>query len=221
MCGRFSLTQLIEAIADSFHVTSVPELSPRYNISPTQQVATVWQNYQDSDRELKLLYWGLIPSWAKEPKIGAKLINARAETVEEKPSFRSAFKKRRCLILADGFYEWQQQNGKKQPYYFRVEDGKPFAFAGLWEHWESPEGEEINSCTIITTEANDILRPIHDRMPVILDPKDYDQWLDTKQKPESLKALLQPYRADVMSVYPVSAKVNNPKNDSPECIEAI
>ena len=221
MCGRFSFTQLAQAIADSFNLTSVPELSPRYNISPTQPVVTILHNSQDSDREFKLLHWGLIPSWAKDPKMGAKLINARAETVEEKPAFRSAFKKRRCLILADGFYEWQQQNGKKQPYYFRVEDGKMFAFAGLWEHWQSPEGDMIDSCTIITTQANDILSPIHDRMPVILDQKKYDQWLDTKQKPESLKSLLQPYRSELMTAYPVSAKVNNPKNDSPECIEAI
>lgn len=218
MCGRFSFSQSSEALAEAFHL-SVPSLSPRYNIAPTQPAPTILQS--TDGRELKLLHWGLIPSWAKDTKMGAKLINARAETVDEKPAFRSAFKKRRCLVLADGFYEWQQQNGKKQPYYFRVEDGKPFAFAGLWEHWESPDGEEIDSCTIITTEANDILRPIHDRMPVILAPKDYEQWLDIGQKPESVKSLLQPYRSEAMNVYPVSAKVNNPKHDSPECIEAI
>jgi putative SOS response-associated peptidase YedK len=220
MCGRFSFTQSESAIAEIFQVSQVPTISPRYNIAPTQSVPTVLQNSEDK-REVKLLHWGLIPSWAKDPKMGTKMINARAETVEEKPAFRAAFKKRRCLVLADGFYEWQQQNGKKQPYYFRVEDGEIFAFAGLWEHWESPEGEAIDSCTIITTEANDVLRPFHERMPVILDPKNYDRWLDLNQKPDSLKSLLQPYNSQEMTVYPVSAKVNNPKNDSRECIEAI
>ena len=218
MCGRFSFSQSSEALAEAFHLT-VPSLSPRYNIAPTQPAPTILQSADG--REFKLLYWGLIPSWAKDTKMGAKLINARAETVDEKPAFRSAFKKRRCLVLADGFYEWQQQNGKKQPYYFRVEDGKPFAFAGLWEHWESPDGEEIDSCTIITTQANEILQPIHDRMPVILNPKDYDHWLDPMQKPEQLQQLLQPYSSTEMTCYPVSTKVNKPTNDTPELINSL
>ena len=208
-----------ETVADVFHLADVPPLSPRYNIAPTQPIPVVLETIEDKTRQFKLLHWGLIPSWAKDAKMGAKLINARAETVTEKPAFRSAFKKRRCLVLADGFYEWQQQNGKKQPFYFRLQDGQPFAFAGLWEHWEGAEGEAIESCTILTTEANDLLQPIHDRMPVILDAKDYDRWLDpTVQKPDDLKSLLKPYRSQEMTLYPVSAKVNNPKYESPNCI---
>ena len=222
MCGRFTFAQSDETIAELFHLAEVPPLSPRYNIAPTQSVPVVMETAEDKTRQFKLLHWGLIPSWAKDSKMGAKLINARAETVDEKPAFRAAFKKRRCLVLADGFYEWQQQNGKKQPFYFRLQDGQPFAFAGLWEHWEGAEGEAIESCTILTTEANDLLQPIHDRMPVILDAKDYEKWLDpTVQKPDALKSLLKPYRSEAMTLYPVSAKVNNAKYESPNCIEEI
>jgi putative SOS response-associated peptidase YedK len=222
MCGRYSFTQVAEAIADKFQVKEVPPLSPRYNIAPTQQIATVSVNSESSERQFKMLRWGLIPSWAKDAKMGAKLINARAETVAEKPAFRSAFKKRRCLILADGFYEWKTQDGEKQPFYFRWENGEPFAFAGLWEHWEKGEGEPIESCTILTTEANELMRPIHDRMPVILEPKNYEQWLDPEAKKiELLQSFLQPYPSEEMTAYPVSTKVNNPKNDRPECIQPI
>lgn len=222
MCGRYSFTQVTEAIADKFQVKEVPEISPRYNIAPTQQIATVLVDSESSERQLKMLRWGLIPSWAKDAKMGAKLINARAETVAEKPAFRAAFKKRRCLILADGFYEWQTQNGEKQPFYFRLENGEPFAFAGLWEHWEKGEGEPIESCTILTTEANELMHPIHDRMPVILEAKNYEQWLDPEaKKVELLQSLLQPYPTEEMTAYPVSTKVNNPKNDRPECIQPI
>ncbi|MFB2897163.1 SOS response-associated peptidase [Aerosakkonemataceae cyanobacterium BLCC-F50] len=222
MCGRYSFTQLAEAIADKFQVKEVPEISPRYNIAPTQQIATVLVDSESSERQFKMLRWGLIPSWAKDAKMGAKLINARAETVAEKPAFRAAFKKRRCLILADGFYEWQTQNGEKQPFYFRLENGEPFAFAGLWEHWEKGEGEPIETCTILTTEANELMRPIHDRMPVILADKNYDQWLEPEAKKiELLQSFLQPYPTEEMTAYPVSTKVNNPKNDRAECIQPI
>lgn len=222
MCGRYSFTQLAEAITDKFQVKEVPPLSPRYNIAPTQQIATISVNSESSEREFKMLRWGLIPSWAKDAKMGAKLINARAETVAEKPAFRAAFKKRRCLILADGFYEWHTQNGEKQPFYFRLENGEPFAFAGLWEHWEKGEGEPIETCTIITTEANELMRPIHERMPVILDSKNYEQWLDPETKKiELLQSFLQPYPSKEMSAYPVSTKVNSPKSDRPECILPI
>lgn len=218
MCGRYSFTQLAETIADKFQVKEVPPLSPRYNIAPTQQVATIFLDSDSSERQFKMLRWGLIPSWAKDAKMGAKLINARAETVAEKPAFRAAFKKRRCLILADGFYEWHTENGEKQPFYFRLENGEPFAFAGLWEHWEKGEGEPIESCTIITTEANELMRSIHERMPVIIDPKDYEQWLN----PEIRKTeLLQPYSSEKMIYYPVSTEVNSPKNDRSECIQPI
>jgi len=216
------LSQPAEAIAEAFQLSEVPTLEPRYNIAPTQLVPTVLRLPKQSDRGLHLLRWGLIPSWAKDSAIGARLINARAETAAEKPSFRSAFRQRRCLIVADGFYEWQRQERKKQPFYFRLQDGQPFAFAGLWEHWEAPDGEAIESCTILTTEANEVLLPIHDRMPVILDPKDYDLWVDPAvQKPELLQGLLRPYQSKAMTSYAVSARVNNPANNSPDFINSL
>jgi putative SOS response-associated peptidase YedK len=223
MCGRFSQSQPSAAIAQAFQI-AVPPLTPRYNIAPTQSVATVLRTPEQKDRQFRILHWGLIPSWAKDAKIGAKLINARAETVAEKPAFRSAFRHRRCLVLADGFYEWQQQENKKQkqPYYFRLQDGRPFAFAGLWERWKDANGDEMESCTFLTTEANELMRPIHSRMPVILDPKGYDLWLDPEVKqPELLKPLLRPYPTQEMEAYPVSKAVNKPSNDSSECIESI
>ena len=220
MCGRFILSQPAEAIASTFQLPIIPELAPRYNIAPTQPVATILS--AGDRRQFQMLRWGLIPSWAKDPAIGNKLINARAETVAEKPSFRSAFRHRRCLVIADGFYEWRRQDGKKQPFYFRLHDGQPFAFAGLWEHWQDSMGEVIDSCTIITTEANEILQPIHDRMPVILNPKDYDLWLDpTLDKIEQLQQLLQSYSSTEMTSYPVSTKVNKPTNDTPELINSL
>ena len=219
------MSQPAEAIAEAFQLSEVPTLEPRYNIAPTQLVPTVLRKPAQSDRRFHLLRWGLIPSWAKDPAIGARLINARAETAGEKPSFRSAFRQRRCLVVADGFYEWQRQERKKQPFYFCFQDGRPFAFAGLWERWEAPDdddGEAIESCTILTTEAAELLQPIHDRMPVILDPKDYDLWLDPAvQKPEPLQQLLCPYRSEAMIAYPVSTQVNKPTNNSPECITEL
>ncbi|MBW4577695.1 MAG: SOS response-associated peptidase [Aphanothece sp. CMT-3BRIN-NPC111] len=221
MCGRFSQSQSAEIIAKAFEVDNVPSLSPRYNIAPTQPVGTILQTGEQRKRQFQMLHWGLIPSWAKDKKMGARMINARAETVAEKPAFRAAFKQRRCLVVADGFYEWKQQDGKKQPFYCRVNDGQPFGFAGLWEHWEGEDGEAIESCTILTTEPNEIMRPIHNRMPVILDPKDYDLWLDSKVKSELLQPLLRPYSAEEMAVYPVSTKVNKPVNDSSELINSL
>ena len=222
MCGRFTLNKSGEAIASAFQLNEVPQLLPRYNIAPTQLVPTVLHTAENSNRQFHQLRWGLIPSWAKDPQMGTRLINARAETVTEKPSFRSAFRQRRCLVIADGFYEWQRQERKKQPFYFQLQNGQPFAFAGLWERWRSPDGEEIQSCTILTTEANEILRPIHDRMPVILDSKDYDLWLDPEvQNTEPLQQLLRPYPSEAMTSYAVSTKVNNPANNTPECINSL
>ncbi|MEH2192621.1 MAG: SOS response-associated peptidase [Nostoc sp.] len=231
MCGRFTLNQSAEALAQVFHVEPVLDLAANFNIAPTQMVATVLQNPESENREFKQLHWGLIPSWAKDGGMGAKLINARAETVAEKPAFRSAFKHRRCLVLADGFYEWQRQQGKKQPFYFRLQDGQPFGFAGLWEKWQpvraasptgeagTPANEEIISCTILTTAANELLQPIHERMPVILEPKDYDLWLDSQvQTPQTLQQLLRPYPAPAMTSYPVSTLVNNSRHNSQQCI---
>lgn len=221
MCGRFTLSQPAEAIATAFQLETVPELEPRYNIAPTQSVATILQT-AESKRELRLLRWGLIPSWAKDPAMGSRLINARSETVSEKPSFRNALRRRRCLIVADGFYEWQRQEHKKQPYYFRLQNKQPFGFAGLWEHWKSPDGEEIDSCTIITTAANELMHSIHDRMPVILEPQDYDLWLDPSvQQPEALQPLLDPYASEAMTSYPVSTLVNKPTNNSAELINSL
>ena len=217
MCGRFTLSQSAEAIASVFQLNQAPTLEPRYNIAPTQPVATVLQT-SAHERQFQLLRWGLIPAWAKDATMGSRLINARAETVAEKPSFRSAFRHRRCLVIADGFYEWRRQDGKKQPFYFRMQNQQPFAFAGLWEHWQDPKGEAINSCTILTTEANELLQQIHERMPVILNPKDYDMWLDPTMQIEQLQQLLQPYSSAVMTSYPVSTKVNKPTNDTPELI---
>ncbi len=220
MCGRFTLSQPINAIASAFNIAQIPPLEPRYNIAPTQLIPSIL-SAPGGEKQLQMLRWGLIPSWAKDAKIGAKLINARAETVSEKPSFKAAFKRRRCLIIADGFYEWQRQEKKKQPYYFRLQNAQLFAFAGLWEQWKSPDEDIINSCTILTTEANDLLRPIHDRMPVILESKNYGLWLDSETQQPQLQQLLRPYQADLMTSRTVSTKVNNPKNNTPECINSL
>lgn len=224
MCGRFTQTQPAQAIASAFQLTEVPPLTPRYNIAPTQSVATVIQTQPQQQRQFKMLQWGLIPSWAKDPKMGAKLINARAETVSEKPAFRSAFRKRRCLVVADGFYEWQQQESKqpKQPFYCRLKEGRPFAFAGLWDCWQGGNGETIESCTILTTEPNELMRPIHNRMPVILDSGDFDLWLAPDVNTlEVLQPLLHPYPTEEMIAYPVTTTVNKASHDSELCIKSL
>lgn len=222
MCGRFTLSQPTAELADQFQLDEMTELESSYNIAPTHPVATVQIEPETQKRQLNLLHWGLIPSWAKDPAIGSKLINARAETLAEKPSFRSAFKRRRCLILADGFYEWQRVKGKKQPHYIHRQDQQPFAFAGLWEHWQGPEGKTVNSCTIVTTDANELLRPLHNRMPVILEAKDYELWLDPDvQQTEPLQPLLHPYPSEEMTAYPVSTHVNRPTNNDLTCIQNL
>ncbi|MBC7969169.1 MAG: SOS response-associated peptidase [Verrucomicrobia bacterium] len=218
MCGRFSLTQSVEAFAEAFQLDALPEWTPRYNIAPTQAVAAIAALPSQSP-QMRLLRWGLVPSWSKDLAIGAKLINARAETVAEKPSFRAAFKQRRCLILADGFYEWQRLDRKtKQPYYFRLNSERPFAFAGLWERWQGDDNV-VETCTILTTQANELLQPVHDRMPVMLAPEQYDQWLDATTPAASLHQLLHPYPASAMQSYPVSTTVNSPMHDTPECVK--
>lgn len=228
MCGRFTLTTSPDELQAAFDWLKMPpEMSdpdvggPRYNIAPTQPVAVV---PNDGFNRLDYFTWGLIPSWAKDPGIGSRMINARAETLAEKPSFRNAFKRRRCLILADGFYEWQVIPGhkSKQPMYITLEDHRPFAFGGLWEIWKSPDGSEIYSCTIITTEPNPLMATIHNRMPLILPPETYTQWLNpNEQRPEALQSLLQPYPASQMAAYPVSSLVNSPANDTPELVEPL
>jgi putative SOS response-associated peptidase YedK len=217
MCGRYTLSAPVGTLAEEFHLEgSLPDLPASYNIAPTQEVPAVLEN--DGGRRLELLRWGLIPTWADDPGIGSRMINARSETAPEKPSFRRAFRKRRCLIPADGFYEWRKTARGKQPYYMRMRDGRPFAFAGLWERW-GREGEEILSCAILTTGANALVAEIHDRMPVILAPDAYDVWLDSGSESDELTGLLAPYPADGMEAYPVSRFVNSPSNNDPRCIE--
>ncbi len=222
MCGRFTLIAPGQAVAELFQLTDIPNLAPRYNIAPTQPVAAVRISEKSGDRELTHFNWGLIPRWAKDPKIGSRMINARSETAAEKPSFRTAFKYRRCLVPADGFYEWQKLNGQKQPVRIQMKDGSPFAIAGLWERWASADGSEIESCTLLTTEPNELLQDIHNRMPVIVAPRDFDLWLDPgAQHPGEVQHLLRSYPAGEMSYYPVSTHVNNPRNEDPMCIEPL
>ena len=221
MCGRFTLRTKAEEIALHFVLADVPDLKPRYNIAPTQKVATIRFVPQRGNRQLSLLRWGLIPYWADDPTIGNRLINARSETVAIKPAFRQAFQKGRCLVVADGFFEWKKTGVTKQPYYIRLGNDKPFAFAALSEHWHRGD-QIIDSCTIITTEANKLMADIHDRMPAILSPKDYDLWLEPDFHSQSkLLKMLRPYSADDMEAFPVSTVVNNPRNDTPECVQAI
>ncbi len=220
MCGRYSLTTPIDALRDLFQIDALPNLPPRYNIAPTQDVLAVRKGPDGGGRSFTAFRWGLIPSWAKDPAIGGRMINARAETVAEKPAFRAAFRRRRCLIAADGFYEWTKDGkGGKQPWRIALPGGAPFAFAGLWENWLSPDGSEIESCTIVTTEAADVIAELHHRMPVILDPADYDRWLtaDTPH-PQEATPLMRPY-AGALEFYPVTTLVNNVRNDDPSVLE--
>jgi putative SOS response-associated peptidase YedK len=222
MCGRFTLFEPDKVLAKEFGVSGIPSLSPRYNIAPSQPVAAVRATPTASGREIAFLRWGLIPSWSKDPAIGNRLINARAETASEKPSFRNAFKRHRCLIPANGFYEWQRLERGKQPYFIRMRDERLFAFAGLWDRWESPGKGVIETCTILTTAANAVLAPIHDRMPVILPQADYDRWLDPALlNTDSLAPLLVPFPPEDMLAFPVSPRVNAPTVDDERCIAPL
>ena len=222
MCGRFTLTVDPAELKDAFTEFNFPsQFAPRFNIAPTQPILAI---PNDAKNRADFFVWGLIPSWAKDPTIGQRLINARAETLGEKPSFRGGFKYKRCLILADGFYEWQSQPGVKTkvPHFIFLNDRRPFAFAGLWDEWHSPDGGSLRSATIITTEPNELMSGLHNRMPVILDPADYAEWLDPAPRtPESLQPLLRPFPADKMSAHPVSTLVNAPANDRPELVVPV
>lgn len=219
MCGRFSLTVGIERLQSLFGFVYAGNIAPRFNIAPSQEVLTVIET--EGKRIGKLMKWGLVLYWANDPKIGWKMINARAETVDEKASFRRALKRRRCLILADGFYEWKKEGTKKIPYRFTLRNEQPFAFAGLWETWDKRD-ETLYTCTIITTKANELISTIHDRMPVILPREWQDAWLDPKlEDADYLKSLLQPYPAEEMKMYEVSTIVNSPKNDVADCIKPV
>ena len=213
------MTKLAEQFRFDLRSPAMLQLPLRYNIAPTQTVAVVRHAAASEERELALLHWGLIPSWAKDAKMAAAMINARAETVAEKPAFRSAFASRRCLVLADGYYEWQKVGKVKQPYCFTLRDERPFAFAGLWESWRPPnslDGVPLESCTIITTAANELSAALHDRMPVILEPADYDLWLDPSVKDRArLEPLLAAYPSDAMKVEPADPRVNNARNEGP------
>lgn len=218
MCGRFTLATPAERIAEHFQLASVPVLAPHYNIAPSQSIAAI--RAAGPQRELVWLRWGLVPAWAKDPNIGYKMINARAESLAERPAYRTAFRRRRCLVPADGFYEWKGTGRGKQPYHIRRRDRGPFAIAGLWEHWKSPAGDIIESVTLVTTAANALLAPVHDRMPVLLAPESYGSWLDpAMQEPKHLTALLQPCSGDELVVQPVSARVNNTREDDAALIE--
>lgn len=219
MCGRFTLMLDAEDLQSEFGLEEIPaEYAPRYNIAPTQPVAVITSG---NERRLEFMSWGLVPSWAKDPAIGSKMINARSETVQEKPSFRNAFNRRRCIIPADGFYEWKRSPGKgpSTPYFFYARDRKPFAFAGLWELWHSPLGDDLLSCTILTTNANSLVSNIHDRMPVILRGGAVENWLGPGS-PAAWQALLQPFPAEQMSAHPVSKAVNSSAVDRPELVLA-
>jgi putative SOS response-associated peptidase YedK len=217
MCGRYVLIAEPQQVQQEFNLKNVPELAPRYNIAPTQPVAIITN---DAPEELTIVQWGLVPSWSKDPKVGSKMINARSDTAAEKPSFRTAFKRRRCLIPVSGFYEWGTTEEKnKQPHYIFVKDKDVFSFAGLWEVWYGPDGEELWTCSILTTDANDKIESLHHRMPVILDGEDRNTWLDKATDVAELQALMKPFDGNKMDYYPVSKAVNTPKNDNPTLIE--
>ncbi|MHA1531649.1 MAG: SOS response-associated peptidase [Candidatus Heimdallarchaeota archaeon] len=234
MCGRFARFSPAHVFRMLFQLNEFLELPPQYNIAPGQDIYAVrgiivrdeqrrtaaTNNFQ---KEVVPLKWGLIPFWAKDPSIGNRMINSRSETVSEKPSFKAAFKNHRCLIPADGFYEWQKKrDGPKQPYFIHLKENKPLALAGIWDKWKSPEGKEVESCSILTTEPNKVVEPIHKRMPVIIDPKDFDLWLNPENKEiDEVKPLLKPYDADKMEAYPVPLYVNKPENKGEQCITKL
>ena len=223
MCGRYRLSRRKQIVEEYFEsVSDEPEWAPRYNIAPTQPVPVIRQNPKEPVRELSLMRWGLIPSWSKDPSAAAQMINARSETASTKPAFRDAMKSRRCLIPADGFYEWVRTGKTKQPYCFEVNEGELFAFAGIWDRWKDPSGQWIKSCSILTTSPNAVTSAVHDRMPVILDPGNYDLWLDPGMKDVSAASdLLKPCDARLMRCYPVSSRVNDVGNDDDECSRRV
>jgi putative SOS response-associated peptidase YedK len=228
MCGRFALIDPAEQLALQFDLPPIADLTPRYNIAPTQPVLAVRQSQGNGTREWALLRWGLIPSWSKDVAIGSRLINARGETVADKPSFRAAFKRRRCLIPASGFYEWQKQGKTKQPIFITPVNGgttstnrQVFALAGLWESWSGADGSELETCTIVTTTPNELIVPIHNRMPVIVAPEEYDTWLYGEPEPSLGLHLIRPYPSELMRVTAVSTYVNSPYNEGPQCVTPV
>ena len=223
MCGRYTVSTPPEILADLFELAQIPLFPPRFNVAPTQEAPIVRVLAPGEPRRLDLVRWGLIPTWAKEAAIGNRMINARADGVAEKPAFRSSFKKKRCLVVADGFYEWKKEGAAKQPYWIHRRDRQPFAFAGLWSSWKDPEkGEWLDTFTILTTDANETVRPIHDRMPVILDREEYRLWLDPEVEDTArLQELLVPAPAVDLAAIPVSRAVNSPAHESSDCIAPL
>lgn len=218
MCGRFSLTVPAKFFSRTFTLPDVPEIQPDYNISPGMDIWAVRNSLESQQPAVGRLRWGLIPSWASDPKIGNKLINARSETVSDKPAFRDAYRNRRCLIPADGFFEWKRNGKLRTPYYIRRKRQQPFAMAGLWERWLGPNGIQLDSCTILTTNPNSLMQPLHDRMPVILDETNMTRWLETPLSDSEIQELITPYPSSQMEAYPVSDWVNSPKNNDPACL---
>jgi putative SOS response-associated peptidase YedK len=217
MCGRYVLASPGAVIAEHFRLSEVPAYTPRYNIAPTMD-ALVVRETPAGEREAVMLRWGLVPAWTKDPASGSRMFNARAEGVADKPAFRAAFRRRRCLVPADGFYEWQPvAGGRKQPYFIRLASGAPLALAGLWEHWHSPGGDAIATFTIVTTAANEAMRAFHDRMPVLVAPADHDEWLSSPNP----SALLGPWAGEPFEIRPVSTRVNSARNDSPDLLERV
>jgi len=223
MCGRYTVTSPGQVIAEAFGVDDPVELAPRYNVCPGQDVPVVRLARDGETRRIDLVRWGLVPFFAKDPGPAARMINARAETAATSPAFREALRRRRCLVPADGFYEWQGAGrGRKQPFYVRREDGRPLAFAGLWERWRGKDGTKLDSCTILTTTPNELLAGIHDRMPVVVPPDAYARWLDRDlQDVEELRPLLATPPAAGLAAYPVGLHVNDPKHDDPQCIAPL
>jgi len=221
VCGRFAFYSPHESIVRLFGVNESPEVAPHYNIAPTQYVASV-RTGQDQSRRLSMLYWGLVPYWAGEKSIGARMINARAETLDDKPAFRNAYRARRCLVLADGYFEWQRSARVKQPYFIHLASGEPFGMAGLWEFWRDPKnGEALESCTIVTTTPAASIAHLHDRMPVILPPSAHAEWLDPRnQDTQRLARLLAPLPSNELASHAVSHRVNSARNDEPDLVVA-
>jgi putative SOS response-associated peptidase YedK len=225
VCGRTSLTATPEELAEAFALDEVPALAPRYNIAPTQPMPAVRVFAATGKRRLGVLRFGLVPHWAKDPSVGARLINARSETAKARAAFRDPFRERRCLVPATGFYEWRRVNRDRQPYLLHRRDGRPMGLAGVWDRWRPApgvEGEPIESCAILTTPANELVARLHDRMPLVLDPADFTLWLDPDvTDPARLLPLLRPYPAEEMVAVPVSPRVNSPHNDDPSLVEPI
>ena len=222
MCGRYRLSRRKQLVEEYFDASGDEDWNPRYNIAPTQPLPVIRQHPEQPRRVFSLMRWGLIPSWAKDTTGSAGMINARSETAAEKPAFRDAMKFRRCLVPADGFYEWARKGTSKQPFCFQVNAGELFAFAGLWDRWKDQSGQWVKSCSILTTTPNAVTSAVHDRMPVILKRDDYDLWLDPGMtNTDALSDLLEPFDARLMRSYPVSSRVNQVQNDDPECCTAI